>query len=83
MSKPTANKEIYRHDSNLYWPTSIKDTIQWFIFLSIMEHTANIRNPNKGIIPSLLKFFSMFELRLIDNIDKVEAIVIRCINCKK
>ena len=55
-----------RHDSNLYWPISIKDTIQCFYFLTIMEHTANIINPNKGLIPSLLKVFAMFELRLID-----------------
>ena len=30
------------HDSDDYCPTSIKDTIQWFPFLTIMEHTANI-----------------------------------------
>ena len=48
-----------------------------------MEHTENIINPNKGLIPSLLKVFYMFELRLIDDRDKVEAIDIRCINCKK
>ena len=48
-----------------------------------MEHTANIINPNKGIIPLLLKIFSMFELRLIYDRDKLEAIAIRCINSKK
>ena len=53
MYKTFDKKEIYRHDSDLYWKTSIKDTIQWFPFLSIMEHTANIINPNKGLIPSL------------------------------
>ena len=47
-------KEIIPHDSDLYWPTSIKYTIQWFPFLAIMEHTANIINPKKEIIPSLL-----------------------------
>ena len=72
-----------RHDGDLYWPTTIKDTIICFPFLIIMEHTANILKPNKGLIPSLLKVFSMFDLRLIDDIDKVEAIAIRCINCKK
>ena len=51
--------------------------------MTIMEHTANIINPNKGLITSLLKVFYMFELRLIDDNDKVEAIAIRCINCKK
>ena len=48
-----------------------------------MEHTENIINPNKWIMPSLLKVFDMFELRLIDDRDKLEAIAIRCINCKK
>ena len=48
-----------------------------------MEHTAIILNPNKDMISSLLKFFAMFLLRLIGDRDKVEAISIRCINCKK
>ena len=83
LYKPSKNKEVDCHDSDLYWPTTIKDTIQWFPFLIIMEHTANILNPDKGLIPSLLKVFSMFELRLFDDIDKLEVIAIRCINCKK
>ena len=58
--KPSDKKEICRHDRDLYWPTPIKDTIQWFPFLAIMEHNANILKPNKGLIPSLLKVFSMF-----------------------
>ena len=48
-----------------------------------MEHTANILNPNKGIIPSLLKVFAMFELRLFDDKGELYVIAIRCINCKK
>ena len=35
-------KKFNRHDSDDYWPTSIKDTIQWFTFPTIMEHTTNI-----------------------------------------
>ena len=57
MSKLSDKKQIDIHDSNLYWPTSIKDIIQWFPFIAIMEQTANILNPNKGLIPSLLRFF--------------------------
>ena len=83
MSKPSDKKEIDCHDSDLYWPTSIKDTIQWFTFIAIMEHNANILKPNKGLSPSLLKVIAMFELRLIHYIDKVEAIAIRCINFEK
>ena len=82
MHKPSDKKEIDCHDSDLYWPTSIKDKIQWFPFITIMEYTANILNPNKGLIPSLLKVFSMSELSLIDDGDKAEAIDNRCINCK-
>ena len=48
-----------------------------------MEQTANIINPKQGLITSILKVFSMFELRLIDDGDKLEAIDIRCINYKK
>ena len=70
-------------DSNLYRPTKIKDSIQWFPFLAIMEHTANIIKPKQGLIISLLKVFAMFELRLIYDRDKLEAIAIRFINSKK
>ena len=78
-------KKIDRHDSDLYWPTSIKYTIQWFPFLTIIKHTANILKPNKGPIPSLLKVFDMFQLRLFDDKEDeegkfVETIAIRCIN---
>ena len=48
-----------------------------------MEHTANIIDPKQGLVTSLLKVFAMFELCLIDDINKVGAIAIRCINCKK
>ena len=72
-----------RHDRDLYCPTTIKYTVQRFPFFSIMEHTENILNPKQGITTSLLKVFSMFELRLIDCRDKVDSIAIRCINCKK
>ena len=82
MSKHYDKKDIYHHDSNLYWTTTIKYTMQWFYFIIIMEHTANILNPNKVLIPSLLEVFTMFKLSLIDYQDKAEAIDIRCINCK-
>ena len=57
--------------------------MQWFPFITILEHTVNILNLNKGRIPSLLKVFAMFEFILIDYRDKVETTYIRCINCKK
>ena len=51
--KTSDRKEIDCHDIDLYWITSIKDKIQWFPFLTIMEHTANILKTNKGLILSL------------------------------
>ena len=48
-----------------------------------MEYTVNILNQNKGIITSLLKLFSMFDSRLINDKGKLDAKAIRCINCKK
>ena len=48
-----------------------------------MEHTENIIDPKQGLITSLLRLFATFDLRLIDYIDKLEAIAIRCINGKK
>ena len=48
-----------------------------------MEHNANILKPNKGLSPSLLKVIAMFELRLIDDKDKVDAIAIRCNHFEK
>ena len=50
--KPSDKKEIDRHDSDLYWPNSIKDTIQRLSFLAIIEHTENILKPNKCIMNS-------------------------------
>ena len=72
-----------RRDSDLYWPTTIKYTIQWFPFLAIMEHTANILKPKQGLTTSFLNIFAMFELRLIDDRNKVAVIAIRYIHCKK
>ena len=40
--KTSEKKKLHRVDSGDYWPTSTKETIQWFPFLTITEHTANI-----------------------------------------
>ena len=47
-----------------------------------MEHDENILNPNKGQIPSLLRVFAMFDLRIFDNRDKAGAIAIKPVNSK-
>ena len=64
------------------WPTTIKYTVQWFCFLTILEHTAKIMDTNNGLISSLLKVFAMFELRLNHGEEKFDVISFRCINCK-
>ena len=53
LYKPSGKKKFNCHNSDKYWPTSIKDTIKWFPFLTIMEHTTNILKPNRCLIPSL------------------------------
>ena len=39
-----------RFDDDEFWPTQIKDTIQWFTFITILEHTENITEKNNGLI---------------------------------
>ena len=81
LHKPSEKKDCV--DSDEFWSTSIKDTIQWSSFLSIMEHTVHIMEKNNEVISSLLKEFAMFELRLNYKEGKLDVIYIRCINCKK
>ena len=50
LYKPPEKKKFNFHDSDAYWPTSIKDTIKWFPFLTIMEHTANMMGKRANII---------------------------------
>ena len=61
---------------------SIKVTIQWFPFLAIMEHTANMMENNIGLISSLLKLLAMFEIRLCYKEVIVDVVYLKCINCK-
>ena len=57
LYKPSDKNKFNRHNSDKYWPKPIKYTIQWFTFITIMEHTENIIKPNKGLITSLLRIF--------------------------
>ena len=63
MYKHSEKKKIHRVDSDEHWTTSIKDTIQWFPFIIIMEHTAKkekradiiiIKDPDKGILSNCM-----------------------------
>ena len=46
MYKPSEKKKINSVDSGENWPTSTKETIQLFPFLTITEHTE--KNGKKG-----------------------------------
>ena len=48
LYKPSEKKKLNRHKIDKFWPTSIKDTIQWFPFLTIMEHNAKIMEKIMG-----------------------------------
>ena len=51
MYKPSLKKKFNRVDNHKHWPESIKNKVQWFTFLTIMEHTANKIQEDKGLIP--------------------------------
>ena len=40
MYKPYEKNKFNRVDNHKHWPASIKNRMQWFPFLTIMEHTA-------------------------------------------
>ena len=48
--KPCEKNKIHRIDIGEHWPTSIKETIQWFPFLTIVEHTAHKMEKNNRLI---------------------------------
>ena len=48
MYTPSEKKKIHRVGIGEHWKTSIKETIQWLPFLTVMEHTANKRKKIMG-----------------------------------
>ena len=70
-------------DCDEYLPTSIKETIKWFSFLTILEYTAKITEKNNVLISSYLKMFAVFEIRLSYGDEKLDVVSINCINCKR
>ena len=48
-----------------------------------MENTANKIQENKGLISSLLKMFAMLEIHLSFGEDDLDALYIKCIDCKR
>ena len=83
MYKPSEKKKINRVDNHKHWPASIKETIRWFIFLAIFEHTANKMQDDKRLISSLLNMFLMFEIGLSYGDKDLDTVYLKCINCKR
>ena len=48
-----------------------------------MEYTGNIMQDGTHLTSSLLKMFSMFEIRLSCGDDDLDMVSLKCINCKK
>ena len=48
--KPSEKNKFNCVDSDEHWPTSIKNKIQWFPFLNIMEYTEKKRKKRADII---------------------------------
>ena len=80
---PSHKKKINRIDDFEHWPASIKSTPKWFPFYEITEYTGNIMQDDTHITSSLLKMFSMFEIRLSCGDDNFYIVSLKCIHCKK
>ena len=54
---PSIKKKIDRNNKTEYWPTSIKESLNWLPFFDIIEFTADSKEDDIYILPSLLKLF--------------------------
>ena len=66
----------------------MKEVINWFLFLNKIKYTADRIENKITVLPSLLNFFSMFQMRFWydkepDDKNDVKIIAIRYINCGK
>ena len=48
-----------------------------------MEYTGNNMQDDTHLTSSLLKMFSMFEIRLSCGDDNLDSLSLKCVNCKK
>ena len=80
---PLIKIKINRIDDFEHWPDSIKSTLQCFHFHEMMEYTGNVMQDDTYLTSSLLKMFSMFEIRLSCGDDDLEKVCLKCIHCKK
>ena len=82
MYKPSEKNKINRFDNHKHCPVSVKETIQWFPFLTIMKHTANKMEKNR-LVSSWLKVFDMFEIRLSYKDEKLDVVSLKVFDCKR
>ena len=59
MYKPSFKKKFNCVDNHKHRPASIKNEMQWFPFITIMERTENKIQEDKVLISSSLKMFSI------------------------
>ena len=88
INLPSNKKEIDHHDKMTYWPTSIKEVINWFPFLDIMKYIADRIYNQITLLPSLLKMFTMLQMSFWydkepDDQNDMKVIAISCNNCGK
>ena len=76
-------KKINCIDEFEHWPESIKSTLKWIPFLEPTEYTGNVMQDDTHLTSSLLKMFSLFEIRLSCGDDNLDTLSLKCINCKK
>ena len=57
--------------------------MEWFPFLEIMEYTGNDIKNDTPLTSSLLKMFSMFEIRLSVGDVNLDEVSLKCIKCKR
>ena len=60
---PQTKENIDFNDKTEYWPTSIKEIMNWLIYSFIIEFTSDRIDNDKMFLPPLLKMFSMFKIK--------------------
>ena len=60
---PSIKKKIDRNYKTDYWPKRIVESLNWLPFLDIVEFTADRIENDKNLLPSLLKYFTMFKIK--------------------
>ena len=80
---PSTKKIINHKDEFKQCLESIKSTRQWFPSLEMMEYTGNNIQNDTHLTSSLLKIFSMFEIRLsVGDVD-LDEVSLKCIILKE